>query len=156
MSVFDDLTWLPWKFGRVSHQFWKDKENQKNYMNWISSQLNIQKPQDWFDVTAEVIYNHLPQKIPLPYIQKLIERDGFSLLSLYGFSMRKLLVTVYPDIEQEIPPWRFHDLPPKFWNNKENHKKFINYLAKELNIKTQEDWYHVTNEVIIGHSHFKR
>jgi hypothetical protein len=37
-------------------------------------------------------------------------------------------------------------VPDKFWDNKENHKKYLIWLAQELGIKSTEDWYKVTSK----------
>jgi hypothetical protein len=44
-------------------------------------------------------------------------------------------------------PWKFEKSPQGFWENSENRKKFMNWAAKELNIKEMKDWYKVTHKV---------
>ena len=39
--------------------------------------------------------------------------------------------------------WKFKSVDSGFWIKKENQKKFINYLAEQLNIRNWEDWYKV-------------
>ena len=41
-------------------------------------------------------------------------------------------------------PWKFRTVPFNYWNNKENHLLYMNWLSKQLNIKNMEDWYKVT------------
>ena len=55
-SLYPEQEWLPWKFNPVSPGFWKEKQNQINYMNWLSKILNVNNMEDWYQVTAKVIY----------------------------------------------------------------------------------------------------
>ena len=48
--------WLNQK--KVPKGYWKVKENQLQYMNWLSNKLNILKMDDWYNVTYEVNESH--------------------------------------------------------------------------------------------------
>ena len=51
-SSFPNYNWLPWKFnGQID---WKDENNIKEYMNWLSNQLNIKTMEDWYKVSLLV------------------------------------------------------------------------------------------------------
>ena len=45
-------------------------------------------------------------------------------------------------------PWKFQTTPRNFWNDISNQRKYIDWLAKELKITKQEDWYSVNQQVI--------
>ena len=53
-SVYPDYKWLPWKFNHVPRGYWKDENNIKEYMNWLSQKLNIKSMEDWYNVTQKV------------------------------------------------------------------------------------------------------
>ena len=53
-AVFPNYKWLPWKFKQAPKGFWKDENNIKEYMNWLSEKLNIKKMEDWYAVSNEV------------------------------------------------------------------------------------------------------
>ncbi len=54
---------------------------------------------------------------------------------------------IYP--EYKWLPWKFNMMTHKiFWNDKNNQKVFLDYVAKELNFMSKEDWYTITEEVI--------
>lgn len=61
-------------------QFWKDKENQKKFLNEIAPSLHVKKPSDWGKVTKEM----------------LSIRDGAKLLSQYDGSLFKALQCLFP------------------------------------------------------------
>ena len=45
-------TWLQQK--KLPSGYWKVKENQLEYMNWLSNKLNIKTMEDWYKVLYEV------------------------------------------------------------------------------------------------------
>ena len=52
---------------------------------------------------------------------------------------------MYPDYNWL--PWKFLNTPSSFWKDMKNQRKFLDYLAKELNISEPNHWYNVTNKV---------
>jgi hypothetical protein len=53
-EIFPEFPWQLWKFSRVPRNFWQDKNNQINFMNWLGTQLGIKNTEDWYNVTFEV------------------------------------------------------------------------------------------------------
>jgi hypothetical protein len=47
-------------------------------------------------------------------------------------------------------PWKIllFKLPENFWENKENHRYFTDWLFKELQFKQMDDWYQINKEDI--------
>ena len=37
--------------------------------------------------------------------------------------------------------------PRSYWDNFENHKKYVKWVENELNIKNPSDWYKVSTKV---------
>ena len=58
-SAYPNYDWLPWKFSRTSKGFWKNEDNVKKYMNWLSQELNIKTMEDWYKVSYEVKSNDI-------------------------------------------------------------------------------------------------
>lgn len=131
-NIYPDHNWKPWLFLMVPSNFWKTLENQKKYIEWLSSQLNILKLEDWYRVTYNMI----------------IENSGRGLLHHYNNSIIKMLQSIYPHYDWK--PWLFSVVQHKFWNDIKNQKKYIDWLAEELNIKTFEDWYSINRYHILS------
>ena len=125
-SVFPDHSWLAWKFSRVPFGFWDSLIHQKAFFDWLGKEFEFSTLSNWYQVTKEVIDN----------------RGGNSLLSKYDGSPAKALRSIYP--EHEWIAWKFNQVSPQFWANKENHKKLFDQLEKELNIQRLEDWYRIS------------
>jgi hypothetical protein len=63
----------------------------------------------------------------------------------YNGSISALLLEVYP--EYDWLPWKFAKSPHDFLGDQKNQRKFLDWAAKELNIKDMSDWYNVTYKV---------
>jgi hypothetical protein len=53
-SVYPDYNWLPWKFTQVPKNYWENVNNQKKFIDWAATQLNIKEMSDWYKVTRKV------------------------------------------------------------------------------------------------------
>ena len=56
-----------------------------------------------------------------------------------------LLTQVYP--EYDWLPWKFAQCPRNYWNDINNVRKFMNWAAKQLNVKKMSDWYTISHTV---------
>jgi hypothetical protein len=78
----------------------------------------------------------------------LSEIGGASLLmGKYNGVLSNLLAEVYP--ENEWLPWKFVICPHNYWDDMKNQRKFIDWAAKQLNIKEKSDWYNVTVKCLL-------
>jgi hypothetical protein len=81
----------------------------------------------------------------------LKKKDFFSLggsqllNSKYNGSPYLLLSTVFPNYEWL--PWKFDKCPQNYWDDFQNQLKFMNWVAKELNINENDDWYKISAKV---------
>jgi hypothetical protein len=110
---------------------WKDKINQKKFLEFIEKEFNFKSLEDWYKLKAS----------------ELIERGGRGLLSRYNDSLFYLLSANYP--EYDWKPWLFCKVPQSFWINKENQKKYLNWFAKKFNIKNLNDWYNISSKLFL-------
>ena len=127
--IYSDYNWLPWKFDSCPETFWNDIENQKWFMTNAIKELNINKWSDWYSVSNK----------------DFTEIGGKILIKQYNNSMFQLLSKFYP--ENEWLPWRFESCPQSYWHSVENQRKFVDWAGRELQIKSMNDWYKVSNKV---------
>jgi hypothetical protein len=83
-------------------------------------------------------------------LQELNDIGGGSLLQKYNRSVQLLLSEVYPDYNWL--PWKFAKSADNIWDDKKIQRKFLDWAAKELNVKEMSDWYRVTNKVTRYHN----
>jgi hypothetical protein len=55
--VYPNHTWYPWLFKQqnLPNGYWDQKDNQKQFMNWLGKELGFQKMDDWYKLTRENI-----------------------------------------------------------------------------------------------------
>jgi hypothetical protein len=98
-------------------------------MDWLGEQLGFKTKEDWYKITFFAIRNY----------------GGNGLLELYNGSPSEVVLSVYRDYPWLS--WKFHQVPNKFWNIKDNRISYLNWLAKKINLK---DWYKLKGEDIRG------
>ena len=55
--------------------------------------------------------------------------------------MAKLIANVYP--QHNWMPWKFKRVTKGFWEDLSNQRLFMDYIGKQLEVKTFQDWYSV-------------
>jgi len=126
ISLFPDYNWLEWKFGMSPLNFWKNKKNQKKYMDWLGKELGYTTMVDWYNIT-QIIFS---------------KNYGSGLLNQYNNSPINTIGSLFPDYNWL--EWKFRVTRPHFWKDKKNQKKYINWLGKKLGYTTMEDWYKIS------------
>jgi len=124
-TIYPEYNWIETKFLHVSKNYWKDLENQKNFLEEIGKKLNITKLEDWYGVKYDDI-----------------EKKGGRTLLLYHInSVNELLKFHYPDFHWDTT--KFVHMRSGYWKNLENQRTFLENIAIDLGIKHFEDWYFV-------------
>lgn len=116
---------------------WSNFKQQREKFEAIGVELGITKWQDWYNVTK----------------RELIAHGAGGILARYQHSNIKALTSIFPGFtlflqfdKRSEYSWKvssFNQVPKHFWDSKENQRVFFEQLAKELNIKSFEDWYTV-------------
>jgi hypothetical protein len=119
-----------WKFSVTPNGFWNNIDNQKSYMDWLFKELKYENMEDWYKISQEIIKKNY----------------GAGLIFVYNGSYQNILKNIYP--YYNWIPWKFNQVPVNYWNDIENHKNFMDWLFKELNYQTMEDWYKLTNDIM--------
>jgi hypothetical protein len=120
-----------------------DIQDEKQLLHKITTHLNLKSNDELYALTASQV------SFPTAFIthqQKFKDKGGDALLKQYKHPY-KMLSTLLP--EYQWLPWKFETTPRYFWDDTENHSKFLTWAANELNIKELSDWYKVTRNVKI-------
>jgi len=84
MAVYPEHEWLPWKFQTVSRQWWAEKKNQLNFLEWLrTSVFQFSESSKWYHLSVQDIELH----------------GGKGLVNIYGKSMYTILSNAYPTYE---------------------------------------------------------
>ena len=130
-AVFPDVIFLEWKFAFVSTGFWETEKNHKVYADWLGSILGYTCPEDWYRITIRQISDNY---------------GGGLLVNYYSGSPIQFVRAMFPDIV--FLEWKFLHTPHGFWENKENHKVYADWLGSILGYTCPEDWYKLTRQQI--------
>jgi hypothetical protein len=77
---------------------------------------------------------------------------GRALLQLVEWDMVALVSKLYPD--HNWAAWKFSKVPPLYWKDIANQRKYFDTLGQELGIKTLDDWYNVPVDKIRSNGTF--
>jgi hypothetical protein len=124
-KVYKETNWELWKFQDVPRIFWDDINNQRDFMESIAIQLDFNTMEDWYQLKSSDIF----------------KRGGSWLTTKYGNMMRKILGSIYPEIDWL--PWKFDYVPQPFWAEQKNQRNFLDWLSEELKLESIWDWYGV-------------
>jgi very-short-patch-repair endonuclease len=130
-AVYPNHEWLEWKFGMSSNGFWQDTDNHKTYAEWLGKELKYTELEHWYNITHNIIHNNC---------------GGGLLAGYYEDSPIQFLRAVYPN--HEWLEWKFGMSSNGFWQDTNNHKKYAEWLGKEMKYTEPEDWYKVTQNII--------
>mgnify|MGYP003373223661 CR=1 FL=1 len=112
----------PWLFRQTAPNFWSNRQNQIDYMDWLGRQKNRTKPEHWYEASQGEFHH--------------------SFLKQFKNSFYKALKSIFPKFNFEF--WQFHRASSGAWNSLKEQRLYLRWLAKRLGLKTYEDWYKVT------------
>jgi len=52
-AAYPEHNFLPWRFKQVPKQYWKDIDNIKSFLSWMSERLGYTRLEDWYNVQRE-------------------------------------------------------------------------------------------------------
>lgn len=90
--------------------------------DWIATRLGIEKQEDWYSVST---------------VQLKANGERVS-------SVKSTLESVYPEFIWDAQ--RFKRIPHAHWKDVLHRREYMDWLADELNIQRQEDWYTVSKQ----------
>jgi hypothetical protein len=132
MSVFSEHEWLEWRFTKVQQNYWSNTENRKAYLEWLASQLGVEKMEDWYNVTWDRLTSVDSRTSPFG--------------SHFGSSLIAALKSVYSD--HQWKDWMFEMSPRGFWDSDnvtpQHVRDLLEQHAAALHITEPEDWYRVS------------
>jgi hypothetical protein len=120
---YDWMEWQPWRFKETKEGYWNDPNEQMKFVEWLWNKLELKDMEDWYNIKKEDID----------------ELGGNNFFEYFGNSVRRMVCSCYPQIEWQV--WRFGDLPGGFWMESKNQRKFLDWMAEDMNMKKVEDWY---------------
>jgi hypothetical protein len=133
ITLFPEYNWIAWRFiSGVPQNYWRNRENQINYANWLGETLGYTKMEDWYNITRKLI----------------IQNAGSGILAVFNGSPFQFVKSIFP--EYNWLEWKFMSCTPNgFWKNIDNQKRYAVWLGETLGYTKLEDWYNITRELLI-------
>ena len=124
-AVYPQHDWNALRRGRAPHSYWKDKRNQRNFLEQFAEDRGLHTMADWKQVT---------------YAQ-IEEGGGRSLLRLYP-SILHMLQAHFPEY-----PWSVNDrkiLSGSYWKDPTHRNELVEEIERKFLITEPKDWYRVS------------
>lgn len=102
-------------------------------MEDIANKLNIREVNEWYSISKE----------------DFISKGGQELLESHK-SIYEILKTAYPSVDWM--PWQFtsiRSVPKGFWQTMAVRRQYLDFVTKQLNVQTMEDWYNVSGRDVM-------
>ena len=115
-----------WVFGPVPNGFWRKPVNRRNYLLWLAYKLGFRWMEDFYRITHGDIKRHCGQGLA---------QNAWNASAIAGVK------ECFP--EYDWKEWLFVCAPRNFWNDKANHRRYMDWLGQQLGCRRPEDWYRV-------------
>jgi hypothetical protein len=116
-----------WVFGPVPHGFWSQQANRRNYLLWLAHKLRFRWMEDLYRITHEDLKRHCGQGLA---------QLAWNASAIVGVQ------ECFP--EYDWKEWLFACAPRNFWKDKANHRRYMDWLGRQLGYRRPEDWYGVS------------
>lgn len=132
-QIYPEYMWHAWSFATTTHQWWKDRRNQRQYLDWLAETLNIQDQDEWANVSVEDLRRN---------------RGGGLVHRFSGRSFFRMLELIYPEKRWHI--WLYGPVPKLYWDDPKHRKNYFEWVTQILKIEKDEDWYKLSQDQILS------
>jgi len=128
MKAFPEHKWEPWKFRRKALHYRSSSLELRHQCDALASLLGVKTPDQWYSVEFDKITE---KNVPSDILLSKINQSPITTLQI-----------AYP--EHQFIPWKFKTVPKLFWKQPNNLSALMNWISDQLEIKTMDQWYRVT------------
>jgi hypothetical protein len=137
--AFPDHDWQPWQFKHRGKNVFNDMNVLKQFIEWVSNQLEISNLAGWYRVTSKDI-------------SKVGGKSDIWGRNKTYKTLPELLRAVYP--HHNWVEWKFASVPPAWWADSANQRRYFDSVYTDLfphrgKERDLSDWYGVTSEHLI-------
>jgi hypothetical protein len=128
--VYPEFHWHPFLFRATPRSYWQELSNQRDLLDWIGEQLQVERQEDWYNFTSTSICD--------------IGGTGL-IVGHYSGSLFSTLKNVYPEFDWD--PFRFQILSHTFTKDM-SQRELLDSIARHFGVEYQHDWYQITSHKI--------
>jgi len=107
------------------HVHWSNTQNQRRLLDKLGKKLGYMTKDDWYSI----------------YSKDILDNGAGHLLLYFHYSPSLLIFFFYSEHKWQL--WKFHAVPRRFWDSKENERRFLDWLGEKLGYKRMDDWYQI-------------
>eukprot|EP00026_Physarum_polycephalum_P002443 Phypoly_transcript_02449.p1 GENE.Phypoly_transcript_02449~~Phypoly_transcript_02449.p1 ORF type:complete len:911 (+),score=126.14 Phypoly_transcript_02449:48-2780(+) len=133
-SVFKDHDWLPWRFMPLPSNTWENETNRLKFLAYLGQKLGYKDMEDYYKITENDFNVH---------------GGGVLLERYYESSPMMAVMRIFNEFPWE--PWKFAHAKSGYFDVFEHQMRYMKYLGEQLNFKTMNDWYNITDASITAH-----
>eukprot|EP01114_Cavostelium_apophysatum_P016753 TRINITY_DN4827_c0_g2_i1.p1 TRINITY_DN4827_c0_g2~~TRINITY_DN4827_c0_g2_i1.p1 ORF type:complete len:353 (+),score=89.68 TRINITY_DN4827_c0_g2_i1:51-1109(+) len=131
-TVYPEVKWKLWKMNRVPPGFWKNKQNQRAFLEDLGNHLGFKTFDDWYQINYRDVKSF----------------GGAGLLFWYKESLHDMIAEVFNEVTWD--PGNFAKRSQGFWKDVGLQRDALDKLGKSLGVRSMEDWYKVTTKELPG------
>jgi len=131
MSTFPEYPWQIWKFRYPGKRFWGNPAHCRAYLDWLGTRLGYTTYEDWYQVTYDDFSNN----------------HGLSLISQFQSLPFAVMREYMP--EYDWKEWLFQRVPRGFWSDRDNRRRYLEWLAEKLGVRDPEEWNRIGTHTLI-------
>jgi hypothetical protein len=119
---FPEHEWDEWEFRRPVRSMWDDPDFGRAYLEKLGKRLGFKEPEDWYRVK----------------FMDFVSYQGSAMTNRFNSSPVAILRTYMP--EYDWKEWLFKTPPVRWWTDREARRRYLDWLAEKLGIRSAEDW----------------
>lgn len=126
--VYPNTEWMFWRFnsrGVLPKDYWNNPKHQRNFFEFISSQLGVKSMDEWYAVNSKDVQH----------------KDFQHIMKLYNESLVQALNSIFPEFPWQ--PHKFSQLPRGFFLEIQNQRKVFDDVTNQLQLKDMNAWYDI-------------
>ena len=135
-EVFPEHEFLPFKFiGQTPKNWWSKIDNRLYWFKWLMQENNLEKPEDLYNITADIILKNYGSGILGHYYNG----SPYDMVCELG---RK----IFP--EHEFWAFKFDFTQIGWWDDPKNQLLWFKWFMQENNLEKPEDLYKITGDIL--------
>jgi len=151
-GVYPEHKWEMWRFDVAPLGWWREPNNQRQFIQHLAKKLNIKEPSDWYSITMEQIDANggtVLLQLSKRAHSNLSPLPGSALRLIYNHSPSAIVTSLVPT--HKFLPWKFSSVRKNFWDDRSCRQEYMEWLRQTLGYYALEDLYKLNIASVSGH-----
>lgn len=131
IRIFPEHKWQVYKFKDTPNWYWREPTNQREFLEFVGSELGYTKMEDYYKISARAIKNC----------------GGETLTSYFGGSPSNCVMELFK--EHHWNHFMFSSIPNGYWLDPNHRRSYMEWLGCKLGYVKMEDWYQIDQQHLV-------